>query len=414
MIFNMKESFASFEEGAKEKLPEEEQAKKGGEKEMGERKTFETKEAARVEFKKEVDAILDARFTPEKGFLFHNKSHAHEVSQGTVAVLKIIQKWEEKYKVPEEKRIVRQGDIERGEAVGLTHDIKQEALREKGKMIARVRGLTDQDFQHVLKESPQLVPFVQEKGITKGNEAASVDEALEIMSRYYYRNANGSAAPLFDTSDPNFRKRVFDEIGTTYPKLYPDELPDEDIMALRIDQPYFTKESSAVGFSLGNADLREPLRKDIPEAFRESGIREWAELFYPQYVEKIKQGVESLSEEDQKAIASSILGWQKTQEGIGKWQKVLLIKHTEEFAEIFRGEGADAEEKQMAENIKADLFRYYEIRQGAFDRNIKAAGDFYRRLEAQYGDLRHEISMEKFKKLLEEVYLFGEKSILKE
>jgi hypothetical protein len=306
-------------------------------------------------------ATIKERFGPESGdpLDYHKVKHSLDVAKRTVVFLKVIQEID-----PD---LVSTEDIERAEIEGLGHDLVQRAFKEPGKFRERWRGAYPED----------ITPEMRKRGVEIGNEH---DSALEIIAEFKrYRLPDG--APVFNVTQ-EFIKETVDDIAATFPKFeFNAELPD-GTTGIKVFQPYLSLKSSLRALGIASGDLRGDLAEENPAVFIETGNGELREL-NDTIKQDLRKGIDNIGNERRADIVGSILDWQKSQPGHGKWQKELYRQSIEENEKISGS--------LKAEEIKKALYKLYGITEdqnGAFDRTIAAAQQHYENMEARFGHLR--------------------------
>jgi hypothetical protein len=302
---------------------------------------------------------LRERFGPEnKNLAYHNFEHSRDMAGMARNILGMIHE--------EDPDLVSAEDIDLVEMEGWAHDSVQEAF-EEGTMIERWRGYEDSD----------ITPSMKARGVTVGNERASANELIAELHRYAH--ADGSRA--FPVDDKNWIKAVSEDIGATTPEIaFGAPLPD-GTPALKISSKYLDAKSSLRAVALANADLCAPLANPNPEAFAESGKREYRELNRPGIGREIAGGTEKITPERRIEIASGMIGWMSTQSGLGKHERILVHESLNENERL----NASPKSARIKERLMNEVFKISETDDGVFDQNIGAAQKRYEDMEKEYG-----------------------------
>jgi len=345
---------------------------------------------------------------------FHQYRHSVEVAENARKSLELIRE--------ADSDIVSDLDIILVEIEGLGHDLVQNSTKEKGKLRQRHRGMAIREISPELmaklseetargltpgQEEPGALEALYElsnfadgnltfpvDGLTLGNEGASALETLYEMSRYKLPDGT----PVFPVADKSFRKSVIDDFAVTLPEISYEELPDgTKTKALKVSEPYLTKDSSLRAFALASADLRGSVgAASDPSAFIENGNNELRELYHD-IGQEIEGGIENISPDRRAWIADKIiLAWQKDQSGFGRWQKILFSESVDKN-KIINGSVKEAE-------IKTKLHGFYKPEN--FDRSIAAAQKKYEELEERFGSPDSEERKKKMENLSADDFRF--------
>lgn len=328
------------------------------------------------------------------GLDYHNENHPEFVRKKALEFAKIIMR--------EDPSLVTKDTLAEIVNSAASHDSVLNVAR--GEMIIRFRGFFEEDIPAVAK------PFMQERGITKGNEKLSAEYLEKELDQYVDVAGN----PIFDTES---RSHMVDAIAATFPEvLFAETIPDEDMAkyfssgvlegvdlsryrtGIKFWQPHLKPESPISVLAVAEADLRGGVADEDPEHFGRDGDAEFRELSLG-FREALQAGIDAIPQNKRTKAAENMLKWIKSQASFAMWQKVLFWDAIDKNQEI-------AQSPKAAE-IKKDLADHYNP---LFDRSILAAKKRYEEIERTFGKegeerkaVLEQIDDGKFRQLLTEM-----------